>query len=53
MSTVEVFSHDTGMEFGIRKCSVIIMNRGKVKSTDEVEFPSGEKIRKIEEDGYK
>ena len=52
MSTVEVFSHNIGMEFGIKKCSVIIMNRGKVKPTDGVEFPSGEKIRKIE-DGYK
>ena len=31
----------------------IIMNRGKVKSTDGIELPSGEKIREIEEDGYK
>ena len=30
---VEVFSQDIGMEFGIRKCDVIIMNRGEVKST--------------------
>ena len=29
------------------------MNRGKVRSTDEIELPSGEKVRKIEEDGYK
>ena len=41
------------MEFGIKKCDVIIMNRGKVKSTDGIELPSGEKIREIEEDGYK
>ena len=31
MSTVEVFSQDIGMEFGIKKCGVIIMNRAKVK----------------------
>ena len=29
------------------------MNRVKVKSTDETELPSSEKIREIEEDGYK
>ena len=34
VSTVEVFSQDTGMEFGIKKCGVIIMNRGKAKSID-------------------
>ena len=28
-------------------------NRGKVKSTDGIELPSGEKVREIEEDGYK
>ena len=41
------------MAFGIRKCGVIIMNRGKVKSTEGLELPSGGKIREIEEDGYK
>ena len=41
------------MEFGIKKCGVIIMNRGKVKSTDGIELPSGEKIREIEKDRYK
>ena len=53
VSTVEVFSQEIGMEFGIKKCGVITMNRGKVKSTDGIELPRGEKIRKIEEDGYK
>ena len=52
VSTVD-FSQDIGMEFGIKKCGVIIMNRGKVKSTDGIELPSGEKIREIEEGGYK
>ena len=41
------------MEFGITKCGVFIMNRGKVKSTEGIELPSGERIREIEEDGYK
>ena len=41
------------MEFGTKKYGVIIMNRGKVKSTDRIELPSGEKVRKIEADEYK
>ena len=40
------------MEFGIRKCGVIIMNKGKVTSTEGIELPSGEKIWQIE-GGYK
>ena len=53
VSTVDVFSQDIGMEFVIKKCGVIIMNRGKGKSTDRIELPSGEKIREIEAEGYK
>ena len=30
VSTVEVFSQDIGMEFGIKKCGVIIMKRGNL-----------------------
>ena len=44
------------MEFSIKKCNVIIMNRGKVKSKDGTERPSGEKVREMklnEEDEYK
>ena len=53
VSTVEVVSQGIGMQFGIKKCGVIIINRGKVKSTDGIELPSGEKIREIEEGRYK
>ena len=52
VSNAEVFSQDIGMEFNIKSCGVIIMNRGKVKSKDRIELQSGEKIREIE-DGYK
>ena len=47
VSTVEVFSQDIGMEFGIKKCGAIIMNRRKVMSTGGIELPSREKIREI------
>ena len=41
-SNPEVFSQDICMEFGIKKCGVIIVNRGIVKSKNG-----------IKEDGYK
>ena len=53
VSTVVVFSQDIDMEFGMKKCGVIIMNRGKVKSTEGIELSSGEKIRETDEGGYK
>ena len=46
VSTVEIFSQDIGMEFGIKKCGVIIMNRGKVKSTDGIELPKYKRDRR-------
>ena len=53
VSIVQVFNQDVGKEFVTKKCGLIVMNRGKVKSTDRIELPSHEKIREIEEDGYK
>ena len=43
MPTVEVFSQDTGTESDIKKYGAVIMNRGKVQSTDRIELPSCEK----------
>ena len=48
MSIVENFSRDICMEFGIKKCGVIILNGGKEKSTDAIELPICEKIREID-----
>ena len=36
VSIVEVFSQDIDMEFSMKKCGVVIMNRGKVKATDKI-----------------
>ena len=32
------------MEFSIKKCDAIIMDRGKDKSIDRIELPSGKKM---------
>ena len=40
--TVEALSQDIGMEFGIKKCGGIIMNKGKAKSRNRIELSNSE-----------
>ena len=49
--TVNVFSEDIGMIFGIQKCGVVVMKRGKVVSSDGVQLPNGETIKSVGEEG--
>ena len=55
VSTVQVFSDDIKMEFGVKKCGILIMHRGAVAKTKTtgIVLPSGETIKHIDEDGYK
>ena len=53
LSTVQIFSNDIRMEFGIKKCGVLIMKRGKVMLTEGIELPSGDTIKDIDKEGYK
>ena len=41
VQTVYVFSEDIGMQFGIKKCEVFIMERGKVIRADGIRLPDG------------
>ena len=52
-STVQVFNNDIGMEFGIKKCGVLVLTRGKVVPLEGVEMLHRERIKEVEEDGYK
>ena len=55
VSTVQVFSDDIKMEFGVKKCEILIMHRGAVTKTktNGIVLPSGETIKHIDEDGYR
>ena len=53
VNTVRIFSEDIKMEFGLSKCSVLIMKRGKVVENDGLCMPDGTMMRNIEEGGYK
>ena len=54
LHTVRVCSSDIAMEFGVDKCAVILLKRGKHVSTDGISLPDGRTIRALNEgDWYK
>ena len=54
LNTVRVFSEDIRMEFGINKCGVLVMKRGRLSRTVGIEMPSGDMIKEIDTElGYK
>ena len=53
ISTVQILSNDTGMEFRIKKCGVLVLKRGTVVSSEGVEMPDGERIDEVEKNGYR
>ena len=54
MHTVKIYSQDIGMEFGIEKCAMLVMESGKRHMTGRMELPNQYKIRTLgENDAYK
>ena len=53
IKTVEVFSCDIGMEFGITNCSLTCIKRGKLSKAEELRLCSGKMINEVTEEGYK
>ena len=41
------------MEFGLPKCGVLIMKRGRVVKNEGISMPDGKMMKNIEEGGYK
>ena len=50
--TVHVYSTDTGLEFGIKKCGILTMKTGKVVRCEGTRHPSNEVMKEIEMEGY-
>ena len=54
IQTVRVFSKDIGMDFGIEKCAMVQMKRGKFVISEGIELLNGKKIRSLDDqEGYK
>ena len=47
-----MLSTDMGIEFGIRKCGLLILKRGKIVRHQGIEVPNGESMKEVEQEGY-
>ena len=52
VNTVQLVSDDIGMEFGVAKCGMLVLKRGKVVKSEGIILPSGDVVKEIEEEGY-
>ena len=41
------------MVFGLDKCAVLILKKGKMVRTEGIELPDGKRMREVSLDGYK
>ena len=46
------FSEDIGMEFGLKKCGVVILKKGKLVTFDVIHLPNQEIMKQVDENGY-
>ena len=54
VQTVRVFTEDLGMKFGIEKCAMLIMEKGKIVKSVGIELPDGKVIKSLQEgESYK
>ena len=47
---VRVFSEDIAMEFGVEKCAMLAMEKGKIVNSVGIEFPDGKVMKSLQED---
>ena len=50
IQTVSIFSEDIGMQFGIDKCAMLAMKKGKIVKPDGIQL-SNDKVIKSQEEG--
>ena len=48
VQTVRVFSEDIGMEFGIEKCGMLEMEKGKILKSVGLELPDAKGIESLQ-----
>ena len=55
VNTVHTFSEDIGMESAIKKCGVLVLERGKVYQINSsgLNLPHGKLMKAINDEGYK
>ena len=53
LSIVNKFSNDIGMKFGFEKCAMVVLKAGVRVRSEGIELPSGDRIKELDEKGYK
>ena len=54
VQTIRIFSKDIGMEFGIEKCAVLMIEKGKIVKSVGIELPESKVIKSLQEgESYK
>ena len=54
VQTVPIFSEDIGMEFGIEKCAILVIKKGKVVNSVGIELPDDQVVKSLQEgESYK
>ena len=54
VQTIRVFSEDGGMEFGIEKCAMLVMEKEKIVKSVGTELPDGKVIQSLKKgESYK
>ena len=49
VQTVPVFSEDIGIDFGIEKCAMLVMEKGKIVKSVGIELRDGKVIKSLQE----
>ena len=52
VQTVFMFSEDICMEFGLKKCGVVILKKGKLVKFDGIHLLNQEILKEVDENGY-
>ena len=50
---VSAFSTNISMEFGIKKCGIIAMKRGKIVKCEVIKLSDGEVMKQVGQEGYR
>ena len=50
VQTIHIFSKDIGMEFGIQKCAMLMIETGKILKSVGTEMPDDKVIKSLQED---
>ena len=53
IQAVRIFSDDAGILFGLEKCAVLVLKRGKMVRIEGIELTEGKRTRQVNLVGYK